>query len=90
MLQIVITLLIVFRHCLATLTLSAFNVFVSDLNENDASVLGGCEVGLISGMNDYRMTSSHSNAFQHSVPCMFAVRHPMHDLKEGVQSSCSC
>ena len=54
-----ITLLIVRQHCPATFTPSAFNIIVSHLNKNDASILGGCLTGSIPGMNDYRMTSTH-------------------------------
>ena len=86
-----ITLLIVRHHCPATfLTPSALNIIVSHLNENNASVLGGCLAGSILGMNGYRMTSTHWNAFQYSVLCMFSVRHLMLDLKEGLHLPCSC
>ena len=54
-----ITLLIVRQHCPATSTPSAFNIIVSDLNENDASVWGSCLAGSLLGRNDYRMTSTH-------------------------------
>ena len=67
-------------------------VFVScsHLNENNERVLGGCVAGSIPGMNEYCMTSKHSNAFQYSMTCMFDVRHPMLNLKEGLQLPCSC
>ena len=69
-----ITLLIVYQHCTASLILSAFNRCVSHLNENDANEWDGCVAGSTLGMNDYRMTSKHSNAFQYSVPCMFDIK----------------
>ena len=46
-----ITLLIVRQHCPTTFALSAFNVFASHLNENNASVLDGCGTDSILGMN---------------------------------------
>ena len=80
------TLLIVRQLCPSTLTPSAFNVFISHLNENNARVLGGCVVGSILGMNDYRMTSKHSNAFQYSVPFVFVLQHPWSERRVTIAS----
>ena len=53
-----ITLLIVCQLRPTTLTPWALNVFISHLNENDASVLGSCVADSILGTNDCRMTSN--------------------------------
>ena len=81
---------LIVRQVYPAITPSAFIVFVPHLNENNASALCGCVVGSILGMNDHRMTSKHSNAFQHSVLCMSTLQHPMLDLKEGLQLPCIC
>ena len=38
----------------------------------------------------YRITCNYSNAFQYSESCWVAIRYPMPDPKEGLQSPCSC
>ena len=54
------------RHCENEyVETCAFNILILHLNENNANVLGDCVVGSGLGMNDYRMTSKHSNTFQY-------------------------
>ena len=37
----------------------------------------------------HRITCKYSNAFQHLEPCRVAIRNPMPDPREGLQSPCS-